>query len=222
MIKSAPEKMTKAGQSDFDSIYPVLLPVADDKTTLTGREKVAYLSAHAREALALSAQESGIALGPLEKNDAGAPLPSNGYYWSLAHKSDYVTAVVADVPIGIDIEKAREVTPGLYRRIASEAEWRLGSESREHLFFRYWTAKEAVLKVAGTGIRELGYCRIARVVDERLVLLDFKGEPFQVRHFFHDRHVIAVVDVGCPIELKIKSIAKACNHAPGVNKPDTV
>ncbi|MCP3955210.1 MAG: 4'-phosphopantetheinyl transferase superfamily protein, partial [Desulfobacterales bacterium] len=158
---------------------------------------------HAREALALSAQETGIVLGALEKNDAGAPLPSNGYYWSLAHKSDYVTAVVADVPTGIDIEKVREVTPGLYRRIATEGEWDLGSENREHLFFRYWTAKEAVLKVAGTGIRELGFCRISSVVDEQLVQLDFKGELFQVRHFFHDRHVVAVVDVGCPLELKI-------------------
>ncbi|MCP3953198.1 MAG: hypothetical protein GY697_13420, partial [Desulfobacterales bacterium] len=68
------------------------MPVAEDKTTLSGREKVVHLSAHAREALALSAQETGIVLGALEKNDAGAPLPSNGYYWSLAHKSDYVTA----------------------------------------------------------------------------------------------------------------------------------
>jgi hypothetical protein len=59
------------------------------------------------------------------------------------------------------------------------------------------------LKVAGTGIRELSFCRIARVVDEQFILLDFKGEPFQVCHFFHDRHVIGVVDVGCPVELKI-------------------
>jgi 4'-phosphopantetheinyl transferase len=101
---------------------------------LAGREKVVHLSARAREALAMSARETGIVLGALEKNDAGAPLPSNGYCWSLAHKSDYVAAVVADVPIGIDIEKIRAVTPGLYQKIASEEEWRLGSEDREHLF----------------------------------------------------------------------------------------
>lgn len=195
--------MTISAKSALHAIYPVLLPVASGKRALAGREKVAHLSAYAREALAMSAQETGFVLGALEKNDAGAPLPSNGYYWSLAHKSDYVTAVVSDVPIGIDIEKAREVTPGLFQKIASAGEWRLGSEHREHLFFRYWTAKEAVLKVVGTGIRELAYCRIADVVDEQLIQLDFKGVPFQVRHFFHDRHVIGVVDVGSPIELKI-------------------
>jgi len=193
----------KAGKSALKAIFPVLLPVADDKRNLTGREKVAYLSAFAREALGVSAREADIALGALEKDDAGAPLPSNGYFWSLAHKSEYVTAVAADVAIGIDLEKARTVTPALYRRIAGEDEWELSDDDREHLFLRYWTAKEAVLKVAGTGIRELAYCRIAAVPDEEWVELDFKGEPFQVRQFCHDRHVISVVDVGCPIELKI-------------------
>jgi len=192
-----------AGKSALKAIFPVLLPVAADKRKLTGREKVVHLSAFAREALGFSAREAGIVLGVLEKNDAGAPLPSNGYFWSLAHKSAYVAAVAADVAIGIDIEKARPVTPGLYRRIAGEDEWDLSDEDREHLFLRYWTAKEAVLKVAGTGIRELAYCRIAAVPDEEWVELDFKGEPFLVRQFYHDRHMISVVDVACPIELKI-------------------
>ena len=84
-----------------------------------------------------------------------------------------------------------------------DKEWNLSDEDLEHLFLRYWTAKEAVLKVAGTGIRELAYCRIAAVPDEEWIQLDFKGEPFRVRQFYHDRHVIAVVDVGCPIELRI-------------------
>jgi len=101
----APEKKVRAGESAMQAIFPVLLPVAADKRNLTGREKVAHLSAFAREALALSAREAGIALGALEKNDAGAPQPSNGYFWSLAHKSAYVAAVAADVAIGIDIER---------------------------------------------------------------------------------------------------------------------
>jgi 4'-phosphopantetheinyl transferase len=197
------EGKLQAKKCALKCIHPVLLPVAADKRTLAGREKVAHLSARAREALALSARESGIALGRLEKNTDGAPLPSNGTYWSLAHKSAYVVAVAADVPIGIDIEKQRAVTPGLYRRIATGAEWRLADADRERLFFRYWTAKEAVLKVAGTGIRELVYCRIVAVTDDHSVQLDFKGEPFQVRQFFHDQHVIAVVDVGCEIKLKM-------------------
>lgn len=154
-------------------------------------------------ALGLAARETGITLGDLEKDDAGAPLPSNGFYWSLAHKADYVAAVVADVPVGIDLEKIKEVSDGMYKKIASDEEWRLSVEKRRHLFFRYWTAKEAVLKVAGTGIRELAFCRIASVEDEQNILLDFKGAVLKVLNFYHDQHVMAVVDVGCPVELKI-------------------
>jgi len=202
-ISIEPESNKWSAGTALEVIYPVLLSVPDDKRTLIGREKVTYLSAHARAALALSAKETGITLGELEKNGEGAPLPSSGFYWSLAHKSDYVTAVAADVPVGIDIEKIKEVSHGLYKKIASDEEWHLSIENRRRLFFRYWTAKEAVLKVAGTGIRELSRCRITSVEDERRVLLDFKGAVIGVQHFFHDHHVIAVVDVGCPIELKI-------------------
>lgn len=205
-INSEPENNTGPAGTALDVICPVLLAVPADKRALTGREKVAFLSARARKALDLSARETGIVLGGLEKDDAGAPLPSNGYYWSLAHKSDYVTAVAADVPVGIDIEKIKAVSQGLYKKIASDEEWDLSTENRQRLFFRYWTAKEAVLKVAGTGIGELSRCRIAGVEDERRLLLDFKGEPVAVRHFFYDRHVIAVTDVGCPVELKILKI----------------
>jgi 4'-phosphopantetheinyl transferase len=204
-ISIEPEDNPGPKKSALEVIHPVLLSVPVNKRTLTGREKVTYLSAHARAALALSAKETGITLGELEKNGAGAPLPSNGSYWSLGHKSDYVTAVVADVPVGIDIERIKEVSEGLYKKIASDEEWNLSAENRQHLFFRYWTAKEAVLKVAGTGIRELSRCRIASVEDQQRILLDFKGEPVSVRHFFYDRHVIAVTDVGCPVEFKIVS-----------------
>ena len=203
-ISLEPEDNTGLSGTSLETLYPVLLSVPADKRGLTGREKVAFLSARAREALALSAGETGIILGALEKNSEGAPLPGNGFCWSLAHKSDYVTAVAADVPVGIDIEKIKAVSRGLYKRIASDEEWGLSTENRQHLFFRYWTAKEAVLKVAGTGIRELSRCRITRVEDEQEILLDFKGKPVSVRHFFYDRHVIAVTDVGCPVELKIR------------------
>ncbi len=186
-------------------IYPVLLAVPAAQWGLVGREKVAYLSAHARQALAMSAQKAGLALGELAKDTAGAPLPSNGVFWSLAHKSDYVAAIAADIPVGIDLEKIADVSAGMYRKIATGAEWHLSTEERRHLFFRYWTAKEAVLKVAGTGIRELSHCRVTAVVDDHNLRLDFKGIGVRVRHFFHDQHVVAVVDPGCSLALNIKT-----------------
>ena len=94
--------------------------------------------------------------GPLEKDKNGAPLPSKGTYWSLTHKSANVAAVVAPRPVGIDIEVLRPCNPNLYQRIASAEEWDLAATVSDKNFFRYWTAKEAVLKAVGKGLTRTG------------------------------------------------------------------
>ena len=73
---------------------------------------------------------------------------------------------MADFPIGLDIEKIRPCAPGLYRMAADEAEWSLGGAADDLLFFRYWTAKEAVLKSLGIGLAGLSKCRVIRIVDD--------------------------------------------------------
>jgi 4'-phosphopantetheinyl transferase len=174
-------------------LHPVILPVTAANRGLKGPEKVRHLSARARQALALSAARSGVALPHLPKDERGAPLPVNGVYWSISHKSDYVAGVVGPDPVGIDLELIRTFSEGVRRKIADEAEWALSSEIPERRFFRFWTAKEAVLKAAGTGLSELSRCRVQSVPDGRQVMLSFRGVPVTVAHFFFDRHVAAVV-----------------------------
>jgi 4'-phosphopantetheinyl transferase len=152
------------------------------------------LSALARQAVLLSANLSGIQFGELMKSPEGAPLPVGGYFWSLAHKSDYVTGVVADFPIGVDIERIRPCAPGLYRMAADETEWKLGGGAGDLLFFRYWTAKEAVLKSAGIGLRALSKCRVTRIVDDHHLRLSYKHQEFNVAHFYFNGHIAAILD----------------------------
>ncbi|MEJ2655841.1 MAG: 16S rRNA (cytidine(1402)-2'-O)-methyltransferase [Desulfobacterales bacterium] len=106
-------------------IYPVILAVPDEKQLLTGREKVSFLSTHARRALEISAQKSRIQLGVLNKNKNGVPLPFNGNYWSVTHKTGYVGGVVAPTRIGIDLEKMRPIKSPLYGKTARNSEWAL-------------------------------------------------------------------------------------------------
>jgi 4'-phosphopantetheinyl transferase len=174
-------------------LHPVILPVTAANRGLKGPEKVRHLSARARHALALSAARSGVVLPRLPKDDRGAPLPVNGVYWSISHKSDYVAGVVGPDPVGIDLEEIRAFSEGVRRKIADEAEWALSKEDPQRRFFRFWTAKEAVLKAAGTGLSELSRCRVQSVPDGRRVMLSFRGVPVTVAHFFFDRHVAAVV-----------------------------
>jgi len=181
-------------------LHPVILPVTAAQRGLKGPEKVRHLSARARRALALSAARSGVALPHLPKDDRGAPLPVNGVYWSISHKSDYVAGVVSLDPVGIDLEEIRTFSEGVRRKIADEAEWALSSEDPQRRFFRFWTAKEAVLKAAGTGLSGLSGCRVQSVPDGRRVMLSFRGVPVTVAHFFFDRHVAAMVQNAHRIE----------------------
>jgi len=161
----------------------------------TGREKVAVLRKAARAALRRSARDSGMVLGDLEKNDAGAPLPSNGVHWSLTHKESYVAAVTSPVPIGIDIEKDRPCSEGLYQRIAGPAEWKLASQMTQRLFFRYWTAKEAVLKAVGQGMVGLSRCHIAKILDDTRMELTYDGSLWRVAQCWVARDHIVTVTV---------------------------
>jgi 4'-phosphopantetheinyl transferase len=184
-------------------IYPVILAVPEKDRQLTGREKVAGLSRHARRALEISAQKSGIALVDLQKDEKGAPLPFNGNYWSVTHKLQYVGGVVAAGRIGIDIEKIRPCSEALLKKTVDDSEWSLADADRIPLFFRYWTSKECVLKAVGIGIRDLSKCRIAQVVDDDNLVVNYDGKSWQVEHAFFDGHIASIVKNGCNIHWTI-------------------
>lgn len=174
-------------------IYPVILPVPDKEQQLKGKEKVSFLSKHARKALEISAQKSCIQLPCLKKNEKGVPLPFNGHYWSLTHKSEYVAAVIASAPMGIDIEKIRSCSKALFRKTARDSEWKLSDTDPFILFYRYWTSKESVLKASGTGIRDLSKCRIIRIIDDNHLVIDYRNQEWLIEHVYFDEHIASIV-----------------------------
>ncbi len=174
-------------------IYPVILAVPNQKQQLTGREKVSFLSRHARRALEISAKKRQIQLGDLKKDENGVPLPFNGNYWSVTHKTGYVAGVISRERIGIDLEKIRPINEALYRKTARESEWKLSNTDKTILFFRYWTSKESVLKASGTGIRDLLKCRIKRIIDDEHLVVDYREHHWIVEHLYFNGHVASVV-----------------------------
>jgi 4'-phosphopantetheinyl transferase len=139
----------------------------------------------------------GIELGLLEKDGRGAPLPFNGNFWSLTHKPEYVGGVVAPTAIGLDLEQLRPCMPALFRKTASEPEWALaGDADKLQTFYRYWTAKEAVLKTGGEGIKDLSRCRIVRVESDARLYIDYSGVRWPVDQFYFDGHVASVANSG--------------------------
>lgn len=183
------------------TIHPVIMAVPHPEIGLKGRQKVTALRRRAREALAYSARYSDVRLGPLEKDDRGAPIPFNGVHWSLTHKEHYVAAVTAAQPIGIDIEMMRPYNPALHQRLADDVEWALAPAVTETLFFRYWTAKEAVLKAVGQGLAGLSKCRIEAVVDREHLIVSFEDSKWTVIQYWGTKdHIVAVTAEHVEIE----------------------
>ncbi|MEW5803674.1 MAG: 4'-phosphopantetheinyl transferase superfamily protein [bacterium] len=183
---------------DLASLNPVIIPVlhpAPDR--LSGREKNALLQRTARQALFISAQRSGVTLGPLIKDERGAPVPTNGVYWSLSHKTYCVAAVVSGEKIGIDIEEIRpRKSRDLFSCLADQDEWRLVPDPDWDLFFRYWTAKEAATKATGVGLKDFKICKVVAIPDERHLVLDYAHRLWHIEHYWYQNHIISVVADG--------------------------
>ncbi|MFO7708650.1 MAG: 4'-phosphopantetheinyl transferase superfamily protein [Desulfobacterales bacterium] len=183
------------------TIYPVILPVPEAVRRLAPAERVQALSDLARQALARSAQRLQSVLGPLRKDARGAPLPVAGHHWSLTHKPHFAAGVLAPAAVGLDLEALRPCTPALFRRIAAESEWALiGGDDPRVMFFRCWTAKEAVLKAVGEGMRDWSHCRIRQVADGTRLVVDYRGAAWPVEQFFFRSHVASLAGSGFRVE----------------------
>lgn len=77
-----------------------------------------------------------------------------GIHFSLSHCREAVACAVSTKPVGIDVESVREYKEGLARYTMSDDELQqiLSADRPDVAFTRLWTMKEAVLKMAGTGI----------------------------------------------------------------------
>lgn len=183
------------------TVYPVILPVPEAVRQLAPAERARSLSDLARSALLRSARRLPAVLGPLRKDARGAPVPVGGHFWSLTHKPLFAGAVLAPAAVGLDLETVRPCSPALYRRTATDLEWALpGGDDPQVMFFRYWTAKEAVLKAGGEGMRDLARCRIHRVVDEARLVVDYRDALWPVEQFFFQGHVASIAGSGFRVE----------------------
>ena len=187
------------------TIYPVILAVPEEVVDFKPRDRVKFLSRHARQALTLSAQKSNMPLGELKQDENGAPLPSNDIYWSITHKTQYVGGVVAPAPIGIDIERIRECAPGLFAKTAGKREWALADPDKKPLrtFFRYWTSKEALVKTSGSGLKDLLRCQVTQIIDDRHLQIRYADRQWRIEHFYFDQHIASITQDTYQIEWEL-------------------
>ncbi|MCH7703174.1 MAG: 4'-phosphopantetheinyl transferase superfamily protein [Planctomycetes bacterium] len=172
-------------------LHPVLLPIPE-RQGLTGRERIARQRDYARRALAECCKLSAVTPWDWQKDPGDVPLPHDGYYWAIAHKPAFAAAVIADGPVGIDIERITSRAEGLFDKLAASDEWMLLGERTWEAFFRVWTAKEATLKANGIGIAGFLSCRVLAVLDETHLTLEYNDRTWTVEQYRHGDHLAAV------------------------------
>ena len=99
----------------------------------------------------------GITENPVfEYNEHGKPsiVGHPEIFFNLSHCKEAAVCVIHDQPIGVDVESIREYKDGLVRYTMNDEEIRQieSSENPASTFIRFWTMKEATMKLIGTGI----------------------------------------------------------------------
>lgn len=83
--------------------------------------------------------------------ETGVPL-----FFNISHSGEYVVCAFSDTEVGADVEKIGQERLAVAKRFFHPEEIACLSEASEQerteLFFRYWCAKESVLKYMGTGL----------------------------------------------------------------------
>lgn len=83
-------------------------------------------------------------------NEHGKPFFEQGKKFSISHSGRFSVIAVSEEEIGIDIEAREIINPAVAKRCFTEEEQDFAKMSTQN-FLRIWTAKEAVLKLLGTG-----------------------------------------------------------------------
>lgn len=77
-------------------------------------------------------------------------------HFNISHCRNAIAVAVSDKPVGIDVEEFRHFNPGLLDKTMNTDEKAeiMASQVPEETFCRFWTRKEAVFKLMGTGITD--------------------------------------------------------------------
>ena len=106
----------------------------------------------------------------IDYNDVGAPIVDTADRWiSVAHGGERVAVVIADSPVGVDIESISRDFDRVAPRYMTEEELTLSEDSRWACFV--WCAKEAMYKLYGRrGVELRGELRVDSFDGESMTL----------------------------------------------------
>ncbi len=90
----------------------------------------------------------------ISDDENGKPYFKNhpDFHFNISHSEDIIAVAISSAPVGVDIEKLREVNLKIAERRFTEKEKAFVKTNGD--FFYVWTRKEAFLKKTGQGLRQ--------------------------------------------------------------------
>ncbi len=195
-------------RADLDAIEPDLACLNDEERARAARFRTAELThrfaagrTRLRQVLArylgCTPAKVKFSYNPFGRPELAHAPPGSNLDFNLSHTENHFLLAVARGRVGVDIELSTRETDltGLARQVMSPDELRtfeaLPDPERTAAFFALWTAKEAIIKVLGTG-----FSRDARTLQigwtEPLSLTD-AGRTYRVRRVDYAPGVPAAV-----------------------------
>ncbi|MCI8472300.1 MAG: 4'-phosphopantetheinyl transferase superfamily protein [Clostridiales bacterium] len=93
----------------------------------------------------------------LSTNSYGKPFLKNNqdYHFNISHTHNMIAVAISSNPVGVDVERTREIDTGIAKRFFTKREQNYIEKSQDDLyerFFEIWTKKEAYIKCTGKGL----------------------------------------------------------------------
>lgn len=116
-------------------------------------------------------------LSNIQINKYGRPSFEHSFDFNISHSGKFaICAAGLDIKIGIDIQEMKEAEFADFNHLFSKNEWNLIIHDRnpQAKFFEFWTRKEAISKIFGTGIPSF---QDFEVIDDSIVI---EGQQCQI------------------------------------------
>lgn len=109
---------------------------------------------HGKPALASFPGKPASPSSPSSLSPLSSPSSSSLPHFNLSHCKQAIACVVSDHPVGIDVECLGRFSESLARHVLNADEYQqvITSPNPDLLFTRFWTQKEAIVKLTGRGI----------------------------------------------------------------------
>lgn len=138
----------------------------------------------------LQTYHNDLTLNDISITDEGKPYISDRFNFNITHAGSYVICAYSDEgQIGIDLEIIDEVDVNDFKKMFTVAEFEQIKSSADplHLFYNFWTIKEASVKADGRGL-SIPLNKV-RVQDKNVFIDDtrwfFKKLHFQPDYILH-------------------------------------